>query len=440
MQIEIENLNDLGKKINVCIPYNKINEMISTKVKKLSKQIKMDGFRPGHVPIKLIEQKFGASIRQEILSELLDSSLKQAISENNLSPIGDIKLEKIIDEEKTSAEEFLKCEFVLEVYPEVDFKDFSGLEIKTSVVNLTEQDIDNGLLNIRKKMSKNVVVDRSAINGDIVTVDFRGFVEDKEFPGNYTENLKVEIGSNLFIEGLETGLIDTCAGTYKELELMFPEDYPEKSLAGKAVKFNINVKQVEEKHLPEINEEFAKNLGIEDGDVSKIRSKVLADMESYAKQLLEEKEKKQLIDLLLLNYPIILPKSLVIQEEKRLLAACKRNYQDQGVMIKDLNEKAIQQIAAQAISNVHLSLLFRSVVANYNLNLDEKTLQNKLQQVDMLFGHSKNTNNRYKKIYNNIKDSIINSSLSELALNYVMSKVAKVKLDEPYSFTQLTTS
>jgi trigger factor len=440
VQIEIENLNDLGKKINVCIPYNKINEMISTKVKKLSKQIKMDGFRPGHVPIKLIEQKFGASIRQEILSELLDSSLKQAISENNLSPIGDIKLEKIIDEEKTSAEEFLKCEFVLEVYPEVDFKDFSGLEIKTSVVNLTEQDIDNGLLNIRKKMSKNVVVDRSAINGDIVTVDFRGFVEDKEFPGNYTENLKVEIGSNLFIEGLETGLIDTCAGTYKELELMFPEDYPEKSLAGKAVKFNINVKQVEEKHLPEINEEFAKNLGIEDGDVSKIRSKVLADMESYAKQLLEEKEKKQLIDLLLLNYPIILPKSLVIQEEKRLLAACKRNYQDQGVMIKDLNEKAIQQIAAQAISNVHLSLLFRSVVANYNLNLDEKTLQNKLQQVDMLFGHSKNTNNRYKKIYNNIKDSIINSSLSELALNYVMSKVAKVKLDEPYSFTQLTTS
>jgi trigger factor len=425
VQIEIENLNDLGKKINVCIPYNKINEMISTKVKKLSKQIKMDGFRPGHVPIKLIEQKFGASIRQEILSELLDSSLKQAISENNLSPIGDIKLEKIIDEEKTSAEEFLKCEFVLEVYPEV---------------NLTEQDIDNGLLNIRKKMSKNVVVDRSAINGDIVTVDFRGFVEDKEFPGNYTENLKVEIGSNLFIEGLETGLIDTCAGTYKELELMFPEDYPEKSLAGKAVKFNINVKQVEEKHLPEINEEFAKNLGIEDGDVSKIRSKVLADMESYAKQLLEEKEKKQLIDLLLLNYPIILPKSLVIQEEKRLLAACKRNYQDQGVMIKDLNEKAIQQIAAQAISNVHLSLLFRSVVANYNLNLDEKTLQNKLQQVDMLFGHSKNTNNRYKKIYNNIKDSIINSSLSELALNYVMSKVAKVKLDEPYSFTQLTTS
>lgn len=432
MQVSIEKVSDLGRKINVSIPADKINDVVSDKIKKLTKQVKLNGFRPGHVPAKLINERYGNSVRQEAVNEVIDSALNQAISEHKLSPIGDIKLENIIDE---SSNQGVQCVFLLEVYPEIDFNEFKDLQIKTPKVTITDADIDKSLLIVREQFGKKVAVDRPAKTGDILTVDFNGFIDGKEFDGSVGKDSQVEIGSEAYIDGFESGLIGSKTGTTKELSLKFPNDYAEKSLAGKSVIFNISIKNVEEKQLAELDEELAKALQIKDGDVSKIHPTVVANMETYIKQLTKDKEREQVINLLLTNYPVELPNSLVANEERQLQATFKHRNQEQGVVIKDLNSATIEEINIQARKNVHLSLLLREVIRNYNLKMDEKLLQQKLKQFDGLFLNAPN-NKYYKNMYNNIKNSIINSTLTELALDFVMSKVAK--LEESLSFEQLT--
>jgi len=430
VQISVEKVSNLGRKINVAIPATKINDVVSNKIKKLTKQVKINGFRAGHVPPKLINEKYGSSIRQEALSECMDSALNQAISEHELFPVGEIKLENIIDDSNTNVE----CVFVLEVYPEVHFNEFTSLQIKTPKVTVTEKDIDNSLLIVREQFGKRVAVDRSAKKGDILTVDYNGFVDGKEFPGGVGKDSQVEIGSELFIDGFESGLIGTKSGTTIELKLQFPEGYAEQSLAGKPVIFNIDIKKTEEKQLAEINEELAKSLNIKDGDVSKIRSTVASNMEKYIKQLTAEKEREQTIDLLLKTYSIDLPNKLVLEEQQQLETMFKQRNQEQGVHIKEISEPVLAELNLQARKNVHLSLLLREVIKHNNLKADPQVLQQKLKEFDVLFKNAPNTK-YYKNMYANIKNSIINSTLTNVALEFIMAKVTR--LEELLSFEEL---
>lgn len=431
MQISVEKISNLGRKINVAIPSNQINDAVSNKLKKLTKQVKLNGFRPGHVPTKLINEKYGSSIRQEALNEVIDSALNKAISDHGLFPIGDIKLENVTDELNKDVE----CTFVLEVYPEVSFSEFKDLQIKTPKVTVKETDIDNSLLIVREQFGKKVSVDRGAKKGDILTVDYNGLVDGKEFPGGVGKDSQVEIGSELFIDGFESGLIGAKVGNNIELKLQFPEGYAEQSLSGKPVVFNIDIKKVEEKQLAEVNEELAKSLNIKDGDVSKIRSTVLANMEKYIQKLVQEKESEQTIDLLLKTYPIDLPTKLVIDEQRQLEATFKQRNQEQGINIKEISKNVLEELNLQARKNVHLSLLLREVIKHNNLKMDEKLLQQKLREFDGLFKNAPNTQ-YYKNIYTNIKSSIINSTLTNMALDFVMAKVTK--LEESLSFEELT--
>ena len=422
MQIFIEKTSDLGRKIKVAIPATKINDAVSDKLKKLTKQVKLNGFRPGHVPLKVIHEKYGNEARKEALSEAIDAGLNQAISENKLFPVGDIKLEHVKDETNSDIE----CVFNLEVYPEIKFNDFSSLQINSPKVEIIEKDIDTSLLTIRQQFGKKVIVDRAAKNGDVLTVDFVGFIDNQEFPGGNGKDAIVEIGSEQFIDGFESGLINAKSGESLELKLQFPENYAEKTLAGKPVIFKITVKKIEEKELAEINEELAKALGNKDGDVSSIRSSIKSNMEKYAQQLIKEKEQEQLIELLLKNYPIDLPEQLLIAEQQNLERLFKQRNQEQGITIKELNAQTIAEIKEQANKNVHLSLLLREIISINNLKPDEAILNNKLKEVSYLF-KDKLSNPKYKNIYNNMKNSIINSMLINLAMDFIMTKVTKTE-------------
>lgn len=431
MQISIEKLSDLGRKINVLIPAAQVNDAVFNKIKKLTNQVKMNGFRVGHVPIKLINQKYGSSVRKEVVSEVIDSALNEAIAEHKLSPMGQIKLENLIDE----SEKDIECAFTLEVYPEINFDHFNKLQIKIPKVTITEQDIDHSLLIVREQFGKKVSVDRAAKKGDILTVDFSGFIDGKEFPGSVGKDSEVEIGGELFIEGFESGLIGVESGSKKELTLQFPDNYAEKSLAGKPVIFNIDIKKVEEKQLADVDEELAKSLQIKDGDVDKISPTVLANMEKYINKLTKDREYEQTIDVLLTTYPIDLPEQLVISEQHQLETAFRQRNQEQGISIKDLSHNIIAEINIQARKNVHLSLLLREVIRHNNLKIDEALVQQKLKQFDELFKNAHN-NSYYAEIYNNIKNSIINSTLTDMALEFIVNQVSKS--EESCSFEKLT--
>ena len=433
MQIFVEKTSDLGRKIKVAIPSTKINELVSDKIKKLSTQVKLNGFRPGHVPIKLINEKYGQEVRKEALSEVIDAGLNQAISENKLSPVGEIELEQVKDETNTDVE----CVFTLEVYPEIKFNndDFSKINIKTPKVTITESDIDDSLMTVRQQLGKTVTVEnRTAKTGDILTVDFVGLINNEEFPDNKGQNTIVEIGSEQFIDGFESGLIGINAGKQIELNLQFPENYAEKTLAGKPVKFNITVKKIEEKQLAEINEELAKYLKVPNNDISKIRSTIKSNIEKYVSQLIIEKEREQLSELLLKNYPIELPRKLLIQEQQQLEQSFKQRNQEQGITIKELNTEIMDELNEQAKKNIHLALLLREVIKINNLQPNEQLLDRKLKELSFLFQNKLSTA-KYKNIYNNMKNSIINSMLSNVAIDFIIARVTKT--EQLLSFEEL---
>ena len=426
MQISIEKTSDLGREITIAIPANKINEMTSNKLKNLTKTIKLNGFRPGHVPQKLINDKYGQEARKEALNEAIDDCLNQAITDNKLTPIGDIELKELKNNDNPNPLDDIKCIFSLEVYPEIKLdNDFSKLEINTPKVEITQKDIDKGLENIRQQLAKKVTItDRAAKQGDILTVDFTGLIDGKEFDGGSSNDALVEIGSEQFINGFESGLIGAKLNKEIQLKLTFPEDYAEQTLAAKPVLFNIKIKKIEERQLAEINPELAKALGIPNNDISKINDTIKTNIEKYVNQLIIDKEREQLTELLLTTYPVKIPNKLLIEEQRHLEIMFKQRNQEQGIVIKELNSATINEISKQAHKNVHLSLLLREVIKINNLKVNNELLNNKLQEIKFLL-QNKLSNNKYKNIYNNMKNSIINSMLTNTAIDFIMNQVTK---------------
>lgn len=425
MQISVEKTSELAKNIKIIIPTTKINDIVSNKIKTLSKQIKLNGFRPGHVPHKLITQKYGPEVRQEALNETIDSALNQAISENKLAIIGDIELKEIKDEENALN---IECIFAVEVYPEITINnDFTNLEISVPKVTITDEDIDKNILDIRQQCGQKVAVTRSAKKGDFLTVDFEGFIEGKEFPGGKDQNVLVEIGNEQFIDGFEEGLIGKNAGESCTLNLQFPENYAEKNLAGQKVQFNVVIKKIEQQELAELNEELAKRLNIPNNDINQLRTVIKTNLENYVKQLIINKEQSNLADVLLKNYPIsIIPNKLITEEQQNLERIFKQRNKEQGIEIKELNSKTIEEIKEQASKNVHLSLLLREVIRINDLKVNENLLNKKLTEIEYLF-RNKQSNSKYKNLYNNMKNSIISSMLTNVAIDFILNKVTKTE-------------
>ena len=434
MQISIEQTSDLGRNIKIVIPATKINDIISNKIKTLTKQIKLNGFRPGHVPPKLINEKYGSDIRKEALNETIDSALNQAIADNNLSVIGDVELKEIKNEEEIinnsniNNDSNIECIFTVEVYPEIIFNnDLSNIQIITPKVEVTEQDIDTGVLHVRQQFGKKVNVEnRAAKNGDFLTIDFEGFIENKEFPGSHDTDVIIEIGSGEFIDGFESGLIGVKLGEAINLKLQFPENYAEKTLAGKHVEFNVVVKKIEEQELAELNEDIAKSLNIPNNDINQIRSTIKSNLEKYIKQLIIDKERENLTEALLKNHSITIPNKLLIEEQRNLEITFKQRNKEQGINIKELNNETIDEIAEQAKKNVHLALLLREIIKINHLQIDENLLKSKLNEMSFLFQNKLSTT-KYKNIYNNMKNSIINSMLTNVAIDFIMAKVTKIE-------------
>jgi trigger factor len=433
MQISVENTGGLSRKINLTIPVKKIDQEVSKKIQTLSKQVQLNGFRKGHVPVKVIKDKYGSSVRQEVLGEAIDSALNDAMKEKNLSPLGEVKLEKITDEANTDIE----CIFALDVYPEVKFNDLSEIKLKDYKVVISDADTEDGIKLIREQFGKTVVVDRAAKQGDVLTIDYAGLLDGKEFPGGSSKDAKVEIGSQAFIEGFESGLIGLKSGDKKDLDLQFPKDYAETSLAGKSVIFNVQVQQVAEKQLAELDQDLAKSLQVENNDVAKIKDHIVSNMEKYAEKLIKDQQSEDTIQALIATYPLELPEKLIIAEQRNLEATFKQKNKEQGININNLSEAVLADIKVQARKNVHLSLLLRELIQQNKLSVDEIVLQQKMQQFNGLFNNAPN-NKQYQDMYANIKNSMINSMLTDIALKFVFDQSSKTV--ESIDFKQLTKS
>jgi len=357
----------------VQVPAEKIEQEVATRLASVGRNAKIQGFRPGKVPAKVIKQRYGGQVRQEVLQEVLQSSYSEAVIQEKLQPAGG----PTIEPENLEEGEDLTYTAVFEVYPEFELKGLNKMKISSPEVSIADADVETMIENLRKQKATWQAVERKAADGDQITLDFTGTLDGEAFEGGSAEDFEIVLGEGAMLADFEKNLKGVTAGTEKSFKMKFPKDYHATDLAGKKVEFAINVKQVAESILPDIDEELVKGYGIESGDVEALRADIRANMERESTTKVKSEIKKQLLEALLEQNPVELPGVLVQQESESMQ---KETMQRMGV--EDVAQApALDSFRETAEKRVRLGLLMSAAIKENELTLDEGRVTAKVDEL-----------------------------------------------------------
>jgi len=364
MQANLETLGSLQRKLNITVPMADIDVEVESRLKRLTRTVKISGFRPGKVPFKVVVQQFGPQVRQEVLGDTLQKSFGDAVTQQNLRVAGYPKFDAAPPVD--GANEFTYSA-TFEVYPEVVPGDLSKASVSRATLEVSEAEIDKTLDIMRKQRVSYETVDRAAENGDRVTMDYVGTIDGVEFAGGKAEDQSVVLGEGRFLPEFEKSLPGMKAGENKKFDLKFPDDYAGKEVAGKTAVFEVKVKAVAAPKLPAIDAEFAKSLGVEDGDIAKMRAEVRGNLEREVKARLKAKTKERVMDALLEVTKIEVPKALVEMEIERLQQMARQDLAARGIPVNENIPLPADIFEKQAQRRVSLGLILGEVVRGQNL-------------------------------------------------------------------------
>ena len=352
MAANVENLGTLERRVSMSVPVRDIDRQVDERLKQLARNVKMPGFRPGKVPMKIVAQTYGPQVRNEVLGDAVQKSFSDAVKEANLRVAGYPKIEKK-DEAGADALEFSAT---FEIYPEVKPGELSGAAIVQPKVTVDDAAVARTIEVLRKQRTKFVAAERPAKEGDRLTVDFNGTIDGVPFNGGTAQNFIFTLGGGSMLPEFDAAARGLSAGESKRFDLKFPDDYHGKDVAGKQAQFEIQIKNVDEPRLPEIDTEFAKSLGVADGDVGKMRGEIRANVEREVKKRIEARVKNQAMEALLAATPLELPKALIEMEAQNLVQRAAQDLQGRGVKPEQINLQP-QQFEQAAKRRVALGLI-----------------------------------------------------------------------------------
>ena len=364
MQSNLETISSLERRLSIAVSMQEVNTEVANRLKRLSKSVKIHGFRPGKVPVKIVEQQYGGQVRQEVLGDTIQKSFGDAVREQNIRVAGLPKIEVQSGDETTEQFEYTAT---FEIYPEVELGDLAAVSIEKPMVEVGDAEIDKTIDVLRKQRAVFEPVQRAAASGDQVKMDYRGTIGGEAFDGGTAEGNIVQLGEGRLLPDFENSVIGLGAGESKTFTMTFPEDYHGKEVAGKEAQFEITVEEVLEPRLPEIDAEFAKSLGIGDGDLEKMRAEIRANLEREVKRRTIAKVKDQVMKALLDSTSIELPQALVEQEAERLAEQMKQDLQSRGMNTENvpLPHEAFDE---EARRRVQLGLIVSEVVSKHGLS------------------------------------------------------------------------
>ncbi len=362
--------------MTVQVPEERISEQVKDRLKSMGRTARLHGFRPGKVPAKVLERTYGRQVRDEVISQVLQSSLFEAFGNENLNPAG----QPTIDSVDSEPGQGLSYTAVFEVYPEVGVPDAGSIELTRPVAEVTDEDVDNLIETLRKQRRTWEEVDRQAADGDRVTVDYTGTIDGETFEGGEAQQVPVELGSRSLIEGFEEGLQGTKAGEQKALDLTFPDSYHVKDLAGKSVQFAVTVHKVEEPRLPEVDEAFIQSFGVKEGGEEALRKEIRENMERELHDAIRTQMKNQAMDALLTQHELQLPKTLVEEESKRLMEQTRQSLVRQGAGAPTL-EMQPSMFEDQARRRVSLGLLLAEIVKANGMSADPAKVRGRVESI-----------------------------------------------------------
>lgn len=355
--------NELERRIDLSIAIADVEKVMEQRLKRMGKNMKIPGFRPGKVPFNIVKQQHGDQARHEVLSEELDRVFGETVTEKKMRVAGYPRIEPKTTESTTHIE----FSAIFEVYPEFTPGDLSAAEVERPVLEVSPAEVDKTLEILRKQRVSYADTDRAAAKEDRVVIDFLGKKDGVPFQGGEAKDYPFVLGQGMMLPDFENAVEGAKAGDSKTFDLNFPADYHAKELAGQTVQFEVTVKQVQAAVLPELDAEFATNMGIADGDVTKMRAEIEANLKREVKRRIEGKLKDQVMEALIKANPISIPTSLVDMEIQRLMQAARQDMEQRGMKVKDMPIQP-EWFADQAKRRVTLGLILAEVVKTEKLH------------------------------------------------------------------------
>ncbi len=412
MQVSVENTSSLGRRMTVEVPAEQVKSEEKQRIKNFASKAKISGFRPGKVPVDYIQKKYGPEIRQEAVTQVLQTSLGEALRDKNLRPANQPNVEELKDEAN------LVYTVTFEVYPEIELVDMSKVELEKITPEILEEDVDSGVSKLQDQFATwSEVTDRAAEKGDKITIDFVGSIDGEEFNGGTANGFDLELGSGHLIPGFEDGMLGASLDEERTLDLKFPEDYGNKDLAGKDVQFKVTVKKIQSKNEVPLDADFADKIGIEDKDPSKIRDKIKENMLKYVEDIIANKLREQALEKLYEANSFDVPDSLVDREQHNLM----HEKYGKDAHAQSLSKEQLEQIAIDAKKRVAIGLLLNELISKNDLKPQKERVLAKLQSMANMYGA---TLDMLQKMYAENKDlqqNVANMALTDEAADFVVS-------------------
>ncbi|MEN8174757.1 MAG: trigger factor [Pseudomonadota bacterium] len=367
MQVSVESGEGLQRRMTVQVPGDQLNTAVEKRLRDLARTIRIDGFRPGKVPLKVLRQRYGNRVKQEAYGEIIQSTFAEAAKQESLLPAGEPRIEV-----QDSGDAFgYVAEF--EVMPEIALADLGSTTVAQTNADVTDSDVDKLIEKLRHQRSTWNTVTRAAADGDQLFLSFVGTIEGEPFQGGSGENVEIVLGSNSMIEGFEQGLLGVEPQQTRKLDLQFPEKYHVESLAGKPVVFDVSVDEVREPVLPEVDEDFARAFGVEDGSIDGLRADVRNNMERELKQKLHSINKERVMQALLDSHGFEAPQVMTDQEAARLKQRTREEMERAGR--KSNVDLPLEVFKEQAERRVKLGLLVSEIARANNIVPDDTRLR-----------------------------------------------------------------
>jgi len=369
MQVSVEAGEGLERKLTIQVPAETVELEVNNRLNSLKNTVRVDGFRPGKVPLKVIRQKYSGTILQEVAGELMQSTFREAITQENLTPAGDPQIQA----QDLVLGQIMEYTATFEVFPEIALKPVADLKIEKMEASVEGSDVDKMIDVLRKQKMDWAEVDRASAADDRITIDFTGSVDGEKFDGGSASDMPMVLGAGQMIPGFEeklTGLKATEENTFK---VPFPEDYAAKDLAGKEAEFAVTVKKVEEPKLPEIDEEFAKAFGVESGDTEQLKTDIKANMERELNRRLRTLLKEKVMDALIEANPVDVPSAIVAQEAETLKK--QTEIQTPG------SNMALESFMDDAKRRVQLGMVLSEVAKISSLNINPDMVKQRVEEM-----------------------------------------------------------
>lgn len=378
MQVSIETTSGLERRLTVGVPAAEVDSEVDTRLQKAARNVRLPGFRPGKVPMKVMRQRFGAGVRQEVLGEVMSRSFQQAVIQEDLRPAGQPSIEP------RNLEPGRDLEYVatFEVFPEVQIAEMKGFAVSRPVAEVTPEDVDKIIEVFRKQQGSWDEVERAAETGDRVNIDYTGTRDGEPFEGGSAEGSDLELGSGRMIPGFEDGIVGMKAGDEKTLELTFPEDYHNEELRGASVSFAVRVNSVKALTPAPLDEELFRTYGVEEGSEEQFRKEVAENMNRELKNAVQNRVKQQVMDAVLAAHESLeVPKALISQE---IDALRRQMFQQFGQAPKDLDLRSLlpdEMFAENAERRVRLGLLLAEMIRQFELKADADKVRETIEEL-----------------------------------------------------------